>query len=203
MTAALLFALGVVGTRSPLHRVAGAALLVLLVVSYPIVAAPIVMSGLGYLVRRRLRMRILAQRSKREDTARLAELTVIGLTGGLGLQPALDLAASTLGGETGAETKAMLRRMRVEGAAACAGVSGAAVDLYRTIAQAMESGASIVDQVRRIADQLHADLAASRLQALRRLPVLMLFPLTLLILPGFLLLTVAPALVDAFGRLDF
>jgi hypothetical protein len=161
------------------------------------------MSGLGYLVRRRLRSRILAERTRRDDTARLAELTVIGLTGGLGLQPSLDLAASTLGGETGAEAQAMLRWMRVEGAAACAGARGAAADLYRTIAQAMESGASVSDQVRRIADQLHADLAASQLQALRRLPVLMLFPLTLLILPGFLLLTVAPALVDAFGRLDF
>jgi len=30
----------------------------------------------------------------------------------------------------------------------------------------------------------------------------MLFPLTLLILPGFLLLTIAPAILDAFTRLE-
>ena len=54
----------------------------------------------------------------------------------------------------------------------------------------------------RLADQLHADLAAHRLAAVRKLPVAMLFPLTLLILPGFLLLTVAPALFDAFAALE-
>jgi pilus assembly protein TadC len=45
-------------------------------------------------------------------------------------------------------------------------------------------------------------LAASELEAVRKLPVTMLFPLTLLILPGFLLVAIAPAILDAFSRLE-
>jgi hypothetical protein len=50
---------------------------------------------------------------------------------------------------------------------------------------------------------MNAEQASARLEAVRRVPVLMLFPLTILILPGFLLLAIAPAIIDAFSRLDF
>ena len=56
--------------------------------------------------------------------------------------------------------------------------------------------------VAQLADDLTAELAARRLESVRRKPIAMLFPLTLLILPGFLLLAVAPAVLDALGRLD-
>lgn len=203
MTAALVFAIGVAWTRATVPRVAAAAFLLLLVGWVPILVVPLGLITGGYLIRRRLQRRISTKRAQSTETARLAELTVIGLTGGLGLQPALGIAASTLGGGVGEETRAMLRRMRIDGAAACIGIGGVAAEMYRTIARATAGGAPVADQVRRIADQLHADIAASQLQALRRLPVLMLFPLTLLILPGFLLLTVAPALAEAFSRIEF
>ena len=95
----------------------------------------------------------------------------------------------------------MLRRSRIDG------LSGAFADghiscVVRVIGRANATGAPLVDAVSRLADELHADLTALRLAAVRRIPVAMLFPLTLLILPGFLLLAVAPALFDAFGRLE-
>ena len=71
------------------------------------------------------------------------------------------------------------------------------------LARAATTGSEVVDPVRRLADELNAEQAAARLETVRRLPVLMLFPLTVLILPGFLLLAIAPAIVDAFSRLDF
>lgn len=203
MTAALVLAVGLVATRAPIRCVVAAAAGTVVATSLPLLVIPVAFAGAGYSVRRRLRSRGAAERNRRADAARLAELTGIGVTGGMGLQPALALAAEALGGPIGNEAKAKLRQMRIEGTAAAACAKGAAVDLYRAIGRATQSGAPMSGQLRRIADQLHAELVASQLQTLRRLPVLMLFPLTLLILPGFMLLTVAPALVDAFGRLDF
>ncbi len=203
MTAVFVLAVGLVATRAPILQVVAVTAGTVVAISLPFLVIPVALAGAGYSFGRRLRSRGAAERNRRADAARLAELTGIGLTGGLGLQPALALAAEALGGPVGAEAKAMLRQIRIGGAAAAASAKGAAIDLYRAIGRASQSGAPMSGQVRRIADQMHAELVASQLQALRRLPVLMLFPLTLLILPGFMLLTVAPALVDAFGRLDF
>jgi hypothetical protein len=46
-----------------------------------------------------------------------------------------------------------------------------------------------------------AEERARAVAAAKRLPVRMLFPLALLILPGFLVLTVGPTLLSAFDRL--
>ncbi len=67
---------------------------------------------------------------------------------------------------------------------------------------AVASGQPVGDAVTTLADDINAELATQRLESVRRLPVAMLFPLTLLILPGFLLLTIAPSVLDAFSRLD-
>jgi hypothetical protein len=83
-----------------------------------------------------------------------------------------------------------------------AAAEGIGRDLYRTIGRTAATGAGVLDGVARIAAETSADVAAERLQAVRRLPVTMLFPLTLLILPGFMLLTIAPALLEAFRRLE-
>jgi pilus assembly protein TadC len=71
------------------------------------------------------------------------------------------------------------------------------------LARASAAGSEVVTPMTRLADELNAEQAAARLEAVRRLPVLMLLPLTTLILPGFLLLAIAPAIIDAFARLEF
>ncbi len=136
------------------------------------------------------------------DVATLAELTSIALTGGVGIRRSLELAGVTVGGLVGDEVAAVLARMRIDGSAVLATADGVAVPLYRTLGRAALSGAPLLEPIGRLTDQLHRDLAAAGEQAARRLPVLMLFPLTLLILPGFVLLTVAPALLETFGRLQ-
>jgi Flp pilus assembly protein TadB len=152
---------------------------------------------------RRLSTCRLRRRRNEADLAAVCDLVVIALTGGLGLRPALETAANEIGGAIGLELQQALRLGRIDGLAdSLATASGMARRLYRIVASAAASGASLQDSIKRLADDLHAEQAAADLEAVRRLPVAMLFPLTLLILPGFLLLAVAPALLDAFGRLD-
>jgi pilus assembly protein TadC len=79
---------------------------------------------------------------------------------------------------------------------------GAGRRLYRVVGAAVATGSSLLDSVARLAHDFHSELAASELEAVRKLPVTMLFPLTLLILPGFLLVAIAPAILDAFSRLE-
>ncbi len=138
----------------------------------------------------------------RRDVATLAELTSIALTGGLGIRRSLELAGATVGGPMHDEVSALLARIRIDGSAVLATADGTAAPLYRTLGRAALSGAPLLEPIGRLTDQLHRDQAAAEERQARRLPILMLFPLTLLILPGFVLLTVAPALLDTFGRLQ-
>jgi hypothetical protein len=175
-----------------------------LVATAPAVVLP--MAGIGALVaamRRWQRKRRIADRSA-TDAATLCDLAAIALTGGLGLSSSLALAAEGVGGEVEKEVAGVLRRARVDGMApTMAEAAGAGKSLYRVLARASATGSEVGDSVRRLADEMNAEQASARLGAVRRVPVLMLFPLTILILPGFLLLAIAPAIIDAFSRLDF
>ncbi len=169
----------------------------------PMASGPL---GVGWwlaLVLRRQRRRRWVAAKTSQDNADLAELTALGLTSGLGIYPALELAATTLGGPVGAEAGAVLERVKASGFGVFANAPGVGARLYRTLGRAAMSGAPLVESVTRLADRVNIEQAAALERNVRRLPIAMLFPLTLLILPGFVLLTVAPALLGAFGRLGF
>lgn len=203
MTVALLVTMLLVGTRIRAARIAtvGVGLAVFSVA--PSAALPLVVVGGLQQLRRISRFRARAREQLDEDVALLADLTALGLTGGLGVRQALETAAAGVGGELATEVSLLLRSAQVEGlAVATSRSTGVGRDLYRVIGRTMRSGASVVDQVTRVADDMHAAAATRRLERLRKVPVAMLFPLTLLILPGFLLLTVAPAIVDAFLHIE-
>lgn len=202
MTGYLLAGLLLICTATPLRVVAAIGLVASLATMVPPLIAPAALVFTWVMLRRRLRRRTMRAEQLREDAALLADLTALALTGGLGIQPALEIAAGAVGGPVADEVDTLLRRARVTGlAAAMAGAGGAGRDLYRVIGRSVATGSALLDQVTRVADELHADLGAARLQKVRRVPVAMLFPLTLLILPGFMLLTIAPALLDAFATL--
>ena len=61
----------------------------------------------------------------------------------------------------------------------------------------------IDNETHRLADVLNEVLAghAERITVARRLPVRLLLPLALLILPGFVVLAVGPAVLQALARL--
>lgn len=199
----LLVGVSLVATTWPVRVIGIVAAATVIAVAAPFSVVPGALVGCGFLGWRRLRERTKEKERLREDAALLADLTGLALTGGLGIQPALEIAAGSVGGPLADEVDALLRQARVDGlAAAMTGAGGAAGQLYRVIGRAVNTGSALVDQVTRVADELHADLGAERLQKARRIPVAMLFPLTLLILPGFLLLTIAPALLDAIAHLE-
>ncbi len=91
--------------------------------------------------------------------------------------------------------------MHHEGVAALDGAGGHATDLYRLVARALATGAPLVDAVDGFATDRMQMRRQRTLTAARRLPVILVFPLALLILPGFVLVTVAPALIAALERI--
>lgn len=154
-------------------------------------------------VRHRAAMQRRVRAQQMDAVAELCDLTALGLAGGLGFTAALALAAQQVGGDLESEVARVLRMVRIDGIApALAKADGLAGSLYQIAGRAAASGAAMQEPIRQLADQRFADQHTARLERARRLPVLMLFPLTLLILPGFVLLVIAPAVVDAFGRLQ-
>lgn len=174
-----------------------------IIVMAPIPGAALVAAA-GVLWRRQrwVASRETARRADAE-VALLAELTGLGLTAGLPLTSALAAAAEETGALLADEVRGVLRRARVQGIGVALGTSaGRAQSLYRLAARAVVTGAPLRPAVAAFADQARSEERANRLAAARRLPVRLLLPLSLLILPGFVLLSLGPALVEALERLD-
>lgn len=69
------------------------------------------------------------------------------------------------------------------------------------LARAQRSGASLSSAVRRLLDQDLARYRTARLARARALPVKLMIPVTLLMLPGLVLLLYAPDLIRTFDQL--
>ena len=176
--------------------------LVLGAVLHPLPALAFAVAALAIARRAGIR-RARVERSKAErDAVTLAELTGLGLSAGMSFVAALDAAAYEVGPPLAGEVQAVVRRSRHRGIAAALEESpGAARRLYLLAARATVTGAPVAAAVRAyVAEQRDAERARA-LAAARRLPVQLLFPLALLILPGFMVLTVGPALLGALERL--
>ena len=79
---------------------------------------------------------------------------------------------------------------------------GAMRSLVAQLARAQRSGSAVADTVRSLLD---ADIAAERsrrLERARSLPVRLIIPITLLVLPGMVLLLYAPSLLRLFADLS-
>jgi tight adherence protein C len=150
---------------------------------------------------RKLRGRRLATAAAAEELAMLGELALLGLTAGLPFPAALSAAGARITGPLRGEVAMLVRRARSSGLElALAGSGGAARGLYIAVARAMSTGAPVAAAVQAFVDEQDARARNERLVAAQRLPVKLVIPLALLILPGFVLLTVAPALVGAVER---
>ncbi len=169
----------------------------------PLLAVLFVVLAAVHALRHRLRLAAARDHRKKADLGALCDLTAIALTGGLGLQPALAIAACHVGGDVEEEIEGLLRRGRIVGiATAMAAAEGAGSRLYRIIGRAARSGSPLREPIARLADDIESELETDELARVRRLPITMLFPLTMLILPGFMLLAIAPSILDAFDRLQ-
>ncbi len=174
----------------------------LLVVMPPAGLAMLAVAGVARL-RHRLRSRRIAGETAETDVGLLADLVALGLRAGLSLRQAFDRAAPELAPELGAEVRNVVAATDERGtSAALAESTGRAERLYRIAARAAATGAPLADAVEAFAaERRHADHARA-VEAARRLPVRMLLPLALLILPGFVILAVGPALLEALERLQ-
>jgi tight adherence protein C len=136
------------------------------------------------------------------DVALLADLTALGLRSGLAVRPALEAASQRVAPALCEEVAGVLAAIDRSGAAVALSVAdGMARGLYTTVASAAASGAPIESAVTAFAAGRRAEAHARHLADLRRLPVRMLLPLALLVLPGFAVLVVGPALVESLSRL--
>ena len=187
----LLAALGLCGSVLLGHwRLAAIAGTVLLVVVAPFLAfVGLLVLAIAAVLRVALRPQV-----PEDDEALIAELAALGLTAGLTFPAAVEAATNAVPGEVADHLR---RAGRTEGDDGPASDPGLLVVARRALA----TGASLLPAVSGYAATLRDEERTRRLAATRRLPVKLLFPLALLILPGFLILTIGPALLGSLERL--
>lgn len=170
-------------------------------VIHPILGVAVVGCRLTFAAVTRRRLRRRRQALIAEELPLLGDLVSLGLTGGMSMTSALAAAAPQLHSPLAAEIEAIVRRSRQHGAAmVLEGCSGAAHRLYQLAGRAVATGAPLAGAVDAFTDEVRAEQRSAAIDRAKRLPVLLMFPLALLILPGFVLLTVAPAVAGAFER---
>lgn len=180
---------------------AGAALVLALFAGGP----PLVLAlGLATAVGRQVLVRAherRRQRQARDGIADLAELVALGLAAGHNLHGALRTAGRHTVGELGTEVDAVLRRATHRGLSpALHTADGAAAEFFAAMGRALDRGAPLIDVATAWGSQRRAADHAAAIERIERLPVVLLFPLALLVLPGFMLLLVTPAVVTAIER---
>ena len=126
----------------------------------------------------------------------IAEVTGLGLSAGLTFRLAVADACGVVGGDQAREIATAIRRGESLGEGT---VEHRLLELGRNAA---DSGAPLLPAIDGLIDELRGDLRQRQLEQIRKLPVKLLFPLALLILPGFLLLTVGPVVAGSIQRLQ-
>lgn len=153
------------------------------------------------LARKRRRVRTENEQAA-ADVVTLAELMSLGLAAGLDARTALVRAAVPVAPPLAAGVNATIRHGHIGGLAhALTGATGIGSDLFTIVAGAVETGAPIGAALEAFVDSQRDKRRAAELAAARRLPVKLLFPLALLILPGFMVLTIGPAVLTAADSL--
>lgn len=133
----------------------------------------------------------------------LAELLAIAVAAGLPPASALARVAREVPASVAVEVEAALLEARRRGLeAALLSADGASAPVFHLLARSVHSGASVLDALDGHIAVLRGEERSRELVRLRRLPVMLLFPLALLILPGFVLLVLGPMLVEAYDRLS-
>ncbi|NIA24998.1 MAG: hypothetical protein GWP04_05460 [Gammaproteobacteria bacterium] len=144
----------------------------------------------------------LRRRRDAVDVGATARMLLIGLSAGLSLASVMEVAADELGPEPAAELRAVLRRSRVVGlATALATADGFSRRLFHRLARAHMTGAPTIGTIAAFIEEHRTVQRAEVLERLRRLPVTLTVPLALLILPGFVLLTLGPTVANIVQQL--
>jgi pilus assembly protein TadC len=141
-------------------------------------------------------------RVARSDVVDLARFLLVGVGAGWSLDQSLRAAAGRLDRVVAGEVDDILRRGRIEGlGSSLATAQGEGATLYRMLARSHLGGVtldrSLAAFIREAGDHRRGEL----IERARRLPIRMVVPLTLLMLPGFVLLVAGPTLLITTRRL--
>lgn len=166
------------------------------------VAAAVLVAGVAIGIVAARRIGVHAQASERDADAELLAIDLIGLgvAGGLSFPQAVAMAASTVTGTPQRRLRSLQRQLAA-GSVSLAG-EGPIGEVARVAERSAASGAALGPGLDAIAESVRSERAAAERARLARLPVRLLFPLALLILPGFILLAVGPAVLSGLSRLS-
>lgn len=163
-----------------------------------IVAGPVggIVAGLLPIAWRRLRR----PRHPEIPTTLVLLLLLVELRSGLSVLAALTNASDALHEHKGLRT--VCRVARVSGLVAALPYGDERLrPIVAQLARAQRSGASLSGAVRRMLDSELAQDRSRRIARARTLPVRLMIPVTLLMLPGLILLLYAPSLLKMFEDL--
>lgn len=135
----------------------------------------------------------------RTDQIVAVDLVAHGVAAGVSFDQAASTAASFVSPDVGAQIERYLRMWRTGWTA---GRDRSPVESMFFLAQkSASSGAPLADQLLDLSGHHYAVRDTEHRERLERLPVKMLFPLAFLILPGFLLVAVVPAVAGGLMKL--
>ncbi len=141
--------------------------------------------------------------SKQTSSGQIARALLIGCAGGLNLTGALQLAARSAQTADRIQIEALLRRARPSGlgAALAATNEGSLANLWLCLARAQMTGAALVPTLRSFVDSVSSEQRNDMLRRARTLPIRLVPAVSLLLLPGFVLVVMGPAMVDGASDL--
>lgn len=143
------------------------------------------------------------RQAEEPDPVVLAELLVTATLAGLPPGAAFDWAGRFAPPELATAIRDLARSAHGVGLSrALLDVAEPLSDLCTAVSRATVTGTGLVAALLAYIEQARADDHAARMARIQRLPIRLLFPLALLILPGFILLVVGPVLVEAFSRIQ-
>ena len=162
------------------------------------VAAIVAGVGLFALWTRARRADRYAREAKDADLM-CVEITSLGVAAGLTFREAATTSAQTVGTAVGASLLRALRTSSVERAprSGLPGIDAMLAEQERS----SRTGAPLARSLDVLASSLRQERTRDARERLAKLPIKLLFPLALLILPGFVLMTVGPAVLSGLSRI--
>jgi tight adherence protein C len=172
------------------------------------VVAPVAAAAAGFLVGAIVRFRRAAS-SDRDHRAveaaalEAADLIGLGLAGGLSVAAACRIAGDHCDPTLRPDLERLIAAMSRRGVVpALTDDRGPLSKVSTAIGSAVAAGAPVLPALDAHVRQEHHRRHIERIEAARRLPIRLLVPLALLVLPGFVLIAVGPAVIDSLARLS-
>ncbi|MGI9586060.1 MAG: type II secretion system F family protein [Acidimicrobiia bacterium] len=164
------------------------------------VAAAILAGGVLVLAWRRAHAKTVDSKQDGVDMSLAIDVVALSVSAGLPFSAAAELGAKTVGGEIGTE---ITRAMRAPAGRPLDFESrrGPLRSMFESANRSVQTGAPLGPILVALGSDLRAERNAEARLRLSRLPVKLLFPLAFLILPGFVLLAVSPAVIGGLTRL--